>query len=219
MSMYMNKTKIEWCDYTWNPITGCSPESEGCKHCYAAAMARRFRRPWGGPVFHPARLSQPAATKRPGRVFCCSTSDIGHGCCRVEWLTQIGEAMNAAPWHQYIVLTKRPNQVRLSQFPSSVWAGVTVEMDRYWTRLSDLRAPWTGQVFVSVEPMLEPVSLPKFFRPPDWVICGPETGAVARPCRDEWIDALERECVTAGIPFFDKRAGDGRRREWPKVTG
>ena len=74
----MNRTKIEWCDWTWNPIVGCSPASEGCANCYAAAIARRFGMPWGRPVFRPERLNEPQRVKKPGRIFVCSMSDIGH---------------------------------------------------------------------------------------------------------------------------------------------
>lgn len=165
--------------------------------------------PWGKPYFLPENLDMPAHTKTPSRVFVAPMSDLGHFLIETNWLSKIVDAMKAAPWHTYIVLTKRPRSW-MACLPKGVWAGVTVENQSHWKRVDDLVHWHVGISFVSVEPMLGPVTLRGLAGPLAWVICGPETGRGARPFRGEWIDALasESEC------FFDKRE-TWKRREFP----
>jgi protein gp37 len=207
----MNKTKIPWADWTWNPIVGCSPESAGCANCYAAAISKRFHLPWGSAHFMPERLDQPAKVRKPGRVFVCSMADIGHETVKPEWRDAVYAAMRSAPWHTFIVLTKRPG-AWMVELPTGTWAGVTVEAISHWKRVDDLLNWHFGTAFVSVEPMLGPVTLRGLAGPLAWVIAGPETGPRARLCDDAWIDALaiESQC------FFDKR-DKWTRREFPIV--
>lgn len=208
----MNKTKIPWCNYTWNPIVGCSPISAGCANCYAAAISRRFGLPWGSAHFLPERLDQPSKVKKPGRVFVCSMADIGHETVRQEWRNAITDAMRAAPWHTFIVLTKRPG-AWLIDLPPGTWAGVTTETQALADQRVQELVHWhIGITFASVEPMLEPISL-RGISPLDWVIAGPETGPKARHCDDAWIDALADESPC----FFDKRK-NWKRREFPEVV-
>lgn len=215
----MNKTKIEWCDYTWNPIVGCSPVSAGCANCYAAAISRRFGLPWGSAHFMPDRLDQPAAVRKPSRVFVCSMTDIGHETVKEDWRMRIWGAMDHAPQHTYIILTKRPDNLRYTAMPPRLWVGVTVEDLAALARWDALGHAWQGTTVVSVEPMLEPVSFASCDKVPDWVIAGPETGPKARPCDDAWIDALADESPC----FFDKRKTGWTRREFPlpnaNITG
>ena len=207
---YMNRTGIAWCKWTWNPIVGCSPASSGCAHCYAAAMSRRFGLPWGTPHFLPEHLGQPSKVKTPARVFVCSMSDIAHPKVQPEWRKAIYASMVASPWHQYILLTKRPEALDYENIPSGTWVGVTVESQEYVGRWELLRGRWGGVAFVSVEPMLEPVTFSGCRQLPPWVIAGPETGAGARPCDLAWITALAAESAC----FFDKRE-PFLRREYP----
>ena len=210
----MNRTAIPWCDWTWNPITGCSPASPGCDHCYAAAISRRFHLPWGHAVWHPERLGEPARVRTPGRVFVCSMGDIGHETVEPGWRRAVYDAMRATPWHTYMMLTKRPERLVRDEIPSAAWLGVSIEDDHAQYRWGILRHDllWDPAVrFASVEPMLGPVTFRYWMAKPQWVIAGPETGPGARPCRDEWIDQLAAESPV----FFDKRPG-GKRREWPR---
>lgn len=213
----MNRTKIPWATHTWNPITGCSPVSEGCEHCYAAAMSRRFGLPWGSATFHPERLTQPAALHKPALVFVCSMADLWHPTVNADDRWAVFTAMWAAPQHTYILLTKRPGAIdRQQQYPANWWVGVTCEnqarADQRWPAIAgmDIRVR-----FVSVEPMLGPVSFSRWQSNvrPDWVIAGPETGPGARSCNGAWIDILAAESPC----FFDKRPWSGRRREWPRI--
>lgn len=202
---------IGWCDYTWNPIVGCSPISEGCANCYAAAISKRFGLTWGEACFLPQRLGEPEKIKTPSRIFVCSMSDLGHATVREDWRRDVYSAMSFAPWHQYIVLTKRPG-MWMQNLPHGIWMGVTIEnklaMDR-WEKLLMPSVPGCTR-FVSVEPMLEPVTFQYDALRPSWVIAGPETGPKARPCKAEWIDALAAESPC----FYDKRE-NGRRKEFP----
>jgi len=229
----MNRTKIEWCEWTWNPVVGCSRASAGCDHCYAAAISRRFGLPWGQAHFMPERLDEPAKVKKPGLVFCGSMTDLGHPTVKPAWRRAIWAAMRAAPWHQYIILTKRPGLWLRMGLPQNVWVGVSVEdkatyRDRWCDLQWYLSGTWRRLRFVSVEPMLGPVRL--LGQRPDWVIAGPETGPGARECQREWLDDLEEEALlghipfskldvleaeTGKIPFFDKRREKWIRREWP----
>ena len=218
----MNRTDIEWCDFTWNPIVGCSAVSTGCVNCYAATMAKRFHRHWGRPIFKPERLTEPGLVKQPSKIFICSVSDLFHPGNPFERIDLVLAQTEVYPQHTYIVLTKRPgmalewtltSELGWKSWPENVWLGVTAETQA----LADLRLKCLNAIhapvkFVSVEPMLGPVSIRQAPMRPSWVICGPETGSKARPCQDEWITALASECSV----FFDKRKTGWTRREFPK---
>lgn len=207
----VNKTKIEWCDYTWNPIVGCSPVSAGCENCYAAGIAKRFKMPWGTPVFMPDRLDEPQKVRKPSRVFVCSMSDLFHEGLPQQRVLDVQHAMICAPWHTYIICTKRPNRIFGGFLPNTIIM-VSVENQVVASRLHWLQMlQHNWRVGVSVEPMIGPVTLMEFPFRPDWVIAGPETGPNARPCKSEWIDALAAESRC----FFDKRKTGWNRREWP----
>lgn len=213
----MNKTKIPWANYSWNPIAGCSHASEGCDNCYAEAISKRFHLPWGSPVFFPNRLDEPSRVLTPSRIFVCSMADIGHESVQPEWRSLISRAMQKAPHHTFIILTKRPGPW-LRHIPPSAWVGVTIESQTHINRWNQLLAwSWPGAPvkFVSVEPMLGPVSFRTWFPDcqPDWVIAGPETGPHSRHCHDSWIENLSSESPC----FFDKRHHHSRR-EFPTPT-
>ena len=216
----MNKTKIEWCDYTWNPIVGCSPASTGCANCYAEAISRRFGIPWGHPQFMPKRIPEPGRVKKGARIFVCSMSDLGHPGVKPEWLDEIAAMMSACPQHTFMVLTKRPG-AWLKKFAQFAWCGVTVEnQDAAENRIPILNAyVGTQRRFISIEPMLGPVRLDFGIDDlrVDWVIAGPETGPKARSCEPWWIEEAAWDCEFYGIPFFDKRGI--LRREFPNEQG
>ncbi len=214
----MNKTKIPWADWTWNPIVGCSPASEGCANCYAAAISRRFHRPWGSAHFLPERLDQPAQVRKPGRVFVCSMADFYHETVSHVDRSSVLNVIGKHPHHTFIILTKRPHLIPAgAPWFSNVWLGVTAEnqdrADERWHELASRTVCREGCPvvrFVSVEPMLGPVTFSHHIPKPDWVIAGPETGPKARRCEDAWINALAEESPC----FFDKR-DKWTRREFP----
>ncbi len=232
-------TKIEWADETWNPITGCTPISEGCQNCYAQRMARRLAGRYGYPdapnhfdvTIHDDKLWKPNKIKRARRIFVCSMGDLYHDDCRkdscVKWaeVFKIWAVMYQADWHTYQLLTKRPQNALefyntfLKNIPqekfSHIWLGVTAEnqkrYDERWTIASQIPA---AVKFVSIEPALEYVNIDIFAPWPDWVIWGPETGPGKRPFKPEWAEETYELCQLKGIPFFDKRK-DYLARESP----
>lgn len=176
------KNTIGWADYSWNPITGCSPVSEGCEHCYAAAISKRFGLPWGDPVFHPERLDEPLKLKKPARIFVCSMSDMFHDAVLAVWTDQILEVMSACPQHTFIVLTKRPQNIErklyevTADYPirelgsgdylPNLWLGVTAENQRRADeRIPELMRIKAAKRIISVEPMLTPVDMEALERP------------------------------------------------------
>lgn len=226
----MNKTKIEWVvnadgsqGYTWNPIVGCSPASEGCANCYARDIARRFCVPWGNPVFHEERLDEPFRRAKPSTIFVCSMSDLFHEAAPPLGVNQILDMIEDNKRHKFILLTKRALVMRryfayLSTVPENVIIGVTAENQARWDERVPVLMSIPARVrFVSVEPMLGPVRLGKLR--PDWVIAGPENGSKARPCNPAWIDDLAAECAEVGIPFFDKRPIAKAIRQVPWING
>lgn len=235
----MNKTKIEWVDggYTWNPITGCSPISEGCKNCYALAIAKRFNGGDHSVKFHPERIEQPLAVKNPSKIFVCSMGDIFHDDVRLEWIDDILEVIAACPQHTFMFLTKRAHNIEKKLYENTVdnpcrelgagdyvpnlWLGVTVESSTHLPRIYELLKVPAAVHFVSVEPMLSGINITQHTGL-DWLICGAETGTGARPMNLEWARDLRDQCAAAGVPFFFKKAGnkietppDLMVRQWP----
>jgi len=180
----VQRTKIPWTDAVWNPITGCSPISPGCEHCYAKRMANRLRGRFGYPkqnpfavTFHPDRLEEPLRWRKPRRIFVCSMGDIAHeeiyesGRCE-EWYEAIWRVMARCPQHTFMLLTKRPEGLHHAygdaflagcgaDFPlPNVWVGVTAEDQEQ----ADKRIPIILSIpaavhFVSVEPMLSEIQM------------------------------------------------------------
>lgn len=231
-------SKIEWTDVTWNPITGCSPVSPGCKNCYAERMAKRLVGRFGYPAddpfrvtLHEDKLDEPLRWRKPRKVFVCSMGDLFHEDVPDEWLAAIWHTMSTSPWHIFLVLTKRPERMYrwvagriadgttwregLTRCPlSNVWLGVSAETQkRADERIPVLLDTPAAKRFVSVEPMLGPVDLRQVFskRAPglDWVICGGETGPGYRPMQYGWAFDLRLQCANANVPFFFKKMAGG----------
>ena len=235
----MNKTKIQWTETTWNPITGCSKYSEGCKHCYAERMAKRLNA-MGNPRYengfdvtvHEDLFDQPLHIRKPKMVFVCSMSDLFHEDVPDDAIVSIFETMNAAHWHTFQVLTKRPERMLemdtrgLLTWTDNIWMGVTVENSRYRGRIGTLRKCHAHTKFISFEPLLGGVGNASI-RGIDWVIVGGESGPGSRSMNPEWVYSIREKCEEEGVPFFFKQWGgfnkkktgrelDGRTYdEWP----
>ena len=191
------ESAIEWTERTWNPTTGCTKVSPGCKHCYAEVMARRLQA-MGAPGYErgfklalqPHRLEEPLRRKRPTTYFVNSMSDLFHKQVPDAFLDQIFDVMRATPQHTYQVLTKRaerlPEYFAQRTCPDNVWLGVSVENRRHGVpRIDYLRQVPARIRFLSVEPLLEDVG-ELDLRDIHWVIVGGESGHGARPMRPEW---------------------------------
>lgn len=220
-----DKSAIEWTDATWNPVTGCTKVSPGCDHCYAYTFAERFRGVPGHPYeqgfdlkLWPERLELPLKWRRPRRIFVNSMSDLFHKDVPDEFIRQVFEVMVEADWHIYQVLTKRsPRLAKLGQtlpWRPHIWAGVSIETDRYIWRADHLRKVPAHIRFISAEPLLGPLdhlNLDGIH----WLISGGESGPGHRPCDPEWVRDLRDRCLAEGVSFFHKQWG-GRS---PKTGG
>jgi protein gp37 len=212
-----DKSAIEWTDATWNPVTGCTKVSPGCKHCYAERLALRLQA-MGNPRYrngfqvtlHPDQLTLPLRWAEPRRIFVNSMSDLYHEAVPEAFIHQVFSVMARADWHVFQVLTKRA--ARLAElaprlpWPTNVWQGVSVESARYVSRVAHLRTVPAQVRFLSVEPLLG--AIPQL--PLDgihWVIVGGESGPNHRPIDPAWVAAIRDQCLVAGVPFFFKQWG------------
>lgn len=217
------KSKIEWTETTWNPTTGCSKISDGCKNCYAERMTLRLQamgqhnyRKGFAPAEHPHMLDAPLGWKKPHIVFVNSMSDLFHEDISVQFILRVFEIMRKASWHTFQVLTKRSSRLKeldaIIDWPSNVWMGVTVENDKYKNRIDDLRKTNAKIKFLSVEPLighLTDVNLEGI----DWVIVGGESGPKARPMEKRWVEDMRDICLSKNIPFFFKQWGGVNKKK------
>ncbi|HTY21789.1 MAG TPA: phage Gp37/Gp68 family protein [Desulfomonilaceae bacterium] len=212
-----SKSKIEWTECTWNPVTGCTKVSEGCRHCYAERMARRLRA-MGKPNYvhgfaltmHPHMLEEPLTWKHPQMIFVNSMSDLFHESLPVDFIQEVFHVMNRARHHIFQVLTKRSERLLdLSSalpWPENVWMGVTVEHLDYTFRIEHLRDSGARTKFLSLEPLLTPIANLDLAGI-DWVIVGGESGPKARPMATDWVRNIRDQCIEANVPFFFKQWG------------
>ncbi|MEX0901387.1 MAG: phage Gp37/Gp68 family protein [Pseudohongiellaceae bacterium] len=220
-------SKIEWTERTWNPVTGCTEVSPGCKHCYAETMAKRLQA-MGAAGYEngfqlsllPERLKQPLQRRKPTMFFVNSMSDLFQDGVPLEFVDQLMDVMRETPQHTYQILTKRSSNMRkyfsTRLVPENAWLGVSVEDRKYGKpRIPDLTAIKARTRFLSVEPLLEDLGrLP--LKGIHWVIVGGESGPGARPMKEDWAVNVRNQCIGAGVDFFFKQWGawgaDGKHR-------
>ena len=184
----MNKTGIEWTDYTWNPVTGCTKVSPGCDRCYAEALTIRFKRGTFSEVrLHPDRLNEPLLEEEPAKIFVCSMSDLFHSAVPWHFICKVFETMRRADHHTFQVLTKRPGRMAFFantvwpaytnchpigpwDWPPNVWAMTSVESQKYAPRINVLSRVPAKVRGVSYEPALGPVDFRPWLFPahPQW---------------------------------------------------
>ena len=210
-------TTIEWTEATWNPVTGCTKVSPGCKHCYAERMANRLRLMGQANYANGFALTLqehavelPLGWRKPKRVFVNSMSDLFHDDVPTSFIIRVFEVMAAAHWHQFQVLTKRSKRLRelAPQLPwrPNIWMGVSVERADYLFRIDDLRATDAQVKFLSLEPLLGPLD-GMDLRSINWAIVGGESGPGARPMNGEWVRSIREQCQQSRVPFFFKQWG------------
>lgn len=217
------KSAIEWTESTWNPVTGCTKVSPGCKHCYAERMARRLKA-MGSPNYrnefrvtlHPHVLEAPRRWHKRQVIFVNSMSDLFHEQVPLDYIQRVFEVMVCTPHHIFQVLTKRAERLeelhRLLPWPENVWMGVSVERMDYKFRINHLRKTQARIKFLSLEPLLGP--LPKLnLRAIDWVIVGGESGPRSRPMMPEWVTDIRDQCIAAGTSFFFKQWGGVNKKK------
>lgn len=220
-------SKIEWTEQTWNPTTGCSKISPGCKHCYAEIMARRLQAMGAAGykngfklALHPNRITQPLDRRKPTVYFVNSMSDLFHRDIPDHFLDQVFSVIERTPQHTYQILTKRaerlPKYFATRRCPSNVWLGVSVEDRKYGVpRIDYLRRVKAPIRFLSIEPLLEDlgkINLSGIH----WIIVGGESGPKARPMEENWVENIKRQADKNGVAFFFKQWGgwgaDGIKR-------
>ncbi|MFN7703374.1 MAG: DUF5131 family protein [Chryseotalea sp.] len=232
----MNKTKIEWTDYTWNPVVGCTKVSAGCRDCFAERLVNRFSSVWGMTDFtdvqeKPERLQQPlkAAKKLKGKkVFVCDMSDLMHHKVNDSFIIQVFEVIRSMPETTFQVLTKRPQRLwsmclqKTLVIPDNCWIGVSVENQTTANeRIKVLNRIPAKIKFLSVEPLIDRIEFDydkhlKFIK---WVIVGGETGKMARPMQMHWVESIFRKTQELGIAYFFKQWGTGSLQPLAEIDG
>lgn len=214
---------IEWTESTWNPVTGCTKISPGCKHCYAELMAERLQGMGQlnyvngfALTLQPHMLDRPLRWKKPQTIFVNSMSDLFHKAVPLDYILRVFDVMKRAHWHRFQVLTKRAARLaELSpelEWAPNIWMGVSVETEKYVGRIDELRSTDAKMKFLSLEPLLAPLH-DLNLNDIDWVIVGGESGARARPIDPEWVKDLRDQCRRATVPFFFKQWGGKNKKK------
>ena len=215
-------SSIEWTEATWNPVTGCTKISPGCKHCYAERMAERLQamgqpnyKNGFDPTLQPHMLELPLRWRTPQTIFVNSMSDLFHDDVPLAYIQRVFDVMRRAHWHRFQVLTKRASRLAdldpEIEWASNIWMGVSVESAKYVGRIDDLRRTHAHVRFLSLEPLLGP--LPDLdLRGIHWAIVGGESGPKARPMDAAWAIDLRDQCRRARVPFFFKQWGGKNKK-------
>ncbi len=210
-------SKIEWTEATWNPVTGCTKVSPGCKFCYAERISKRLKstgmynyRNSFRLTLQPQILSQPVKWKKPKIIFVNSMSDLMHEEIPLEYILKVFQIMHEANWHIYQVLTKRSERLigldTLLSWAPNIWMGVSIENEKYKYRIEHLKQTHSRIKFLSLEPLLGPLTNLDLDGI-DWVIAGGESGPQARPMDPAWVKDIRNQCLSAKVPFFFKQWG------------
>ena len=218
---------IEWTEATWNPLTGCTKISPGCKNCYAERMALRLQAMGQSNyakgfalALHEHMLDAPLRWKKPRRVFVNSMSDLFQDGVPVDFIREVFAVMRTATHHQFQILTKRAERLHalsdLLEWMPNIWMGVSVESPKYASRIEHLRQTGARIKFLSLEPLLSPLGKLDLSGI-DWVIVGGESGPRARPMDPAWVREIRDQCIASNIPFFFKQWGGKRKSRTGRV--
>ena len=220
----MAQSSIEWTELTWNPTTGCTKISQGCKYCYAEVMTRRlqamgiekYKDGFNVVRTQPEELLRPYEWKKPRIIFVNSMSDLFHPEVPLDYIKMVFGVMNDCRQHQFQVLTKRAE--RLAEvanelvWKDNVWMGVSVENQKIADRIDFLRVTPARVKFLSLEPLIGP--LPNLnLTAIDWVIVGGESGRRPRPIKSEWVLDIKNQCEKSNVSFFFKQWGGTNKKK------
>lgn len=216
----MNKTKIEWCDYTWNPVTGCK---NNCWYCYGKHIRKRFEKsPWNEIKYYPGRLEAPLNVSNPSRIFVGSMTDMFGGWLNDDWIDETVSVADKCPQHTFLFLTKNPNRYREFHLPKNCWLGVTIDCKAHLRKLYPLTRKTEAPVrFISFEPLLEAMGAIDLLGI-NWVIIGALTGYKSSKYKPkkEWVGSILEQADFYNVPVFMKNnlkdVWPGKlRREYP----
>lgn len=210
-------SNIEWTEATWNPVTGCTKVSEGCRHCYAERMAKRLvamKNPryinGFNVTLHDDLIETPLRWSKPKRIFVNSMSDLFHEDVPLEFIQKVFDTMNKAHWHTFQILTKRSERLtelsRHLNWTPNIWIGVSVENEKVMNRIKDLKSVPAFIRFLSCEPLLGPLKNMNL-EGIHWVIVGGESGPGARLMKSEWAKDIRNQCKEQNVAFFFKQWG------------
>jgi len=218
---------IEWTESTWNPLTGCTKISLGCKNCYAERMSKRLKA-MGHPNYtngfkltvHQHIIEKPLEWKKPQTIFVNSMSDLFHKDVPLDFILKVFNVMREAHWHQFQVLTKRAERLeelnKDIEWPENVWMGVSVENDDYKNRITHLQNTNAKVKFLSLEPLLGQLTNLNLDGI-NWVIVGGESGPGARPITQSWVTEIRDQCLIAKVPFFFKQWGGFQKKKAGRI--
>ncbi len=225
----MAQSNIQWTDATWNPTTGCTKVSAGCRSCYAEVMTKRlaamgqtkYAEGFNVIKTHESELLLPYTWKKGKMIFVNSMSDLFHDDISLTFIKDVFRVMQENPQHIFQVLTKRIERAMWFQsflpWPDNVWLGTSVEDDRVTKRIDALRVIQAKTRFLSLEPMIGPMDNLNLTGI-QWVIVGGESGKMARPMEPEWLLSIIDQCVSAGVPVFVKQMGTVLARRMKLVS-
>ncbi len=216
-------SKIEWTEATWNPVTGCTKISEGCRHCYAEKLALRLKamnnpRYFNGfdITLHYDVLGDPLKWNKPKKIFVNSMSDLFHEKVPISFIEKVFEVIRIANHHNFQILTKRSERLlQIAPFlkwPANLWMGVTVEMENFTYRISHLRQTPAKIKFISFEPLLSNINEINF-EGIDWAIVGGESGPKSRIMEKEWVINIRNQALYNKVPFFFKQWGGKNKKK------
>lgn len=219
----MAETKIEWTEITWNPTTGCTKISSGCKNCYAERMSNRLQvmgvekyKDGFKLKIHPDVLNEPNSWRKPRTVFVNSMSDLFHENMPLDFIKKVFKVMNDNPIHTFQVLTKRADiLLKYSNelvWTKNIWMGVTVENQENISRVDFLRKVKANVKFISIEPLIGEITKLNL-KNIDWVIVGGESGPRARPMKEDWVVSLKEQCLNQKTRFFFKQWGGVNKKK------
>lgn len=219
----MAQSSIEWTEMTWNPVTGCTKISAGCKHCYAEVMAKRLQamgiekyKDAFKVVLHEEALQIPYTWKKQKIVFVNSMSDLFHPKVPLEFIQRVFKVMNENPQHTFQVLTKRAERLlevnKELKWSHNIWMGVSVEDEKVVSRIDLLRQTDARTKFLSCEPLIGPLKNMKLTNI-DWVIVGGESGKSSRPMNEDWVLDIMDQCNIANVAFFFKQWGGSNKKK------
>ena len=224
------KSRIEWTESTWNPVTGCTKISAGCKNCYAERMAGRLKAMRSKNylngfelTLHHQVLEAPLKWKRPRTIFVNSMSDLFHKKVPFDFIAKLFDVMSKASQHRFQILTKRSDRLLTLNtklpWPKNIWMGVTVENAESAYRIEHLKQIDAATKFISFEPLLSDIT-DLNLDGIDWAIVGGESGPKARPMKSEWAYSLRDQCFSAKVPFFFKQwGGVNKKKNGRKLDG
>lgn len=218
------KSKIEWTENTWNPVTGCTKISDGCLNCYACRMAFRLQKMGNAKYANGFNLTlqkdclkDPLKWKKPSLIFVNSMSDLFHEDIPADYIKQVFSVMNQANWHTFQILTKRAERLSvLSEelnWSDNIWQGVTVESERYKDRIDHLRKVPASIRFISFEPLIGDVG-ELDLSGVNWAIVGGESGFNCRRIEQDWVLNIKDQCELQNVCFYFKQWGGINKKKY-----